>query len=96
MKKLLKLESDTVSIKVTGRDYPEVFVYGDEFYKAPEFVGNTDKVLKILSGYISTVLKEMKKQKKQFLRLKFDFCEEDYQKLVDKEKIGVQKELFED
>lgn len=96
MKKLLKLQNDTVSIKVTGRDFPEVFVYGDEFYTAPEFVGNADKVTKILSGYISTVLQEMKRQKKQFLRLKFDFCEEDYKKLQDNEKLGVQTELFND
>lgn len=96
MKKLLKLESDTISIKVTGREFPEAFVYGDEFYKAPEFVGNVDKVSAILSGYISTVLQEMKRQKKQFLRIKFDFCEADYQKLQDGEKLGVQSELFND
>lgn len=96
MKKLLKLENDTISIKVTGRDYPEAFVYGDEFYNAPEFVGNVDKVSAILSGYISTVLQEMKKQKKQFLQLKFDFCEENYKELQDYEKKGVQTELFED
>lgn len=96
MKKLLKLESDTISIKVTGRDFPEAFVYGDEFYKAPEFVGNVDKVSAILSGYISKVLQEMKRQKKQFLRLKFDFCEEDYEKLKNGEKSGVQSDLFND
>lgn len=94
MKKLLKLESDTISIKVTGREFPEVFVYGDESYTAPEFVGSVDKVSAILSGYISTVLQEMKRQKKQFLRLKFDFCEADYKKLQDGERIGVQSELF--
>lgn len=96
MKKLFKLESDIVSIKVTGRDYPEVFVYDDEFYKKPEFVGSAERVAAVLGNYFSVVLREMKKQKKQFLRLKFDFCEEDYQKLVDKEKLGVQKELFND
>lgn len=88
MKKLLKLESDTVAIKVTGREFPECFVYSDEFYKSPEFVGNIDKVTAILSGYIGTVLQEMKRQKKQFLRLKFDFCESDYQKLQDYEQLG--------
>lgn len=96
MKKLLKLQNDTISIKVTGRDFPEAFVYGNEFYKTPEFVGNVDKVSAILSGYILTVLQEMKRQKKQFLRLKFDFCEEDYKELQDYEKSGVQSELFED
>lgn len=96
MKKLLKLENDTIAIKVTGRDYPEAFVYGDEFYKAPEFVGNVDKVSAILSGYISTVLQEMKRQKKQFIQLKFDFCEENYKELQDYEKKGIQTELFED
>ena len=96
MKKLLKLQNDTVSIKVTGREFPEAFVYGDEFYKAPEFVGNVDKVSAILSSYISTVLKEMKRQKKQFLRLKFDFCEADYKKLQNYERPGVQSELFND
>lgn len=96
MKKLLKLEGDTISIKVTGREFPEAFVYGEEFYKSPEFVGNVDKVSAVLSGYISTVLQEMKRQKKQFLRLKFDFCEADYQKLQDYENIGTQTELFND
>lgn len=96
MKKLLKLQNDTISIKVTGREFPEAFVYGDEFYKTPEFVGNVNKVSAILSGYISTVLQEMKRQKKQFLRLKFDFCEADYQKLQDYEQIGTQTELFND
>lgn len=96
MKKLLKLESDTIAIKVTGREFPEAFVYADEFYKTPEFVGNVDKVSAILSGYLGTVLQEMKRQKKQFLRIRFDFCEEDYKELQDYEKKGVQTELFED
>ena len=96
MKKLLKLESDTIAIKVTGREFPEAFVYADEFYKSPEFVGNVDKVAAILSGYLGTVLQEMKRQKKQFLRLKFDFCENEYQKLQDYEQIGTQTELFND
>lgn len=96
MKKLLKLENDTIAIKVTGREFPEAFVYADEFYKTPEFVGNVDRVSAILSGYLGTVLQEMKRQKKQFLRIRFDFCEEDYKELQDYEKKGVQKELFED
>lgn len=93
MRKLLKLENDSVAIKITGREFPEAFVYNDEFYKTPEFVGNIDKVSAIISGYISTVLHEMKAQKKQFLRLKFDFCEANYQELQDKENLGVQTEL---
>ena len=96
MRKLLKLESDTIAIKVTGREFPEALVYADDFYKSPEFVGNVDKVTAILSGYLGTVLQEMKRQKKQFLRLKFDFCESDYQKLQDYEQIGTQTELFTD
>lgn len=96
MKKLLKLENDTISIKVTGRDYPEVFVYGDKFYKEPKFTGSIDKVSAVLSGYLSIVLEKMKTQKKQFLQLKFDFCEEDYKELQGYEKIEVQTELFED
>lgn len=96
MRKLLKLENDVVAIKVTGREFPEAFVYADEFYKAPEFVGNVDKVSAIISGYISTVLHEMKVQKKQFLRINFDFCEANYQELKDKEQMGLQAELFED
>lgn len=96
MRKLLKLESDTIAIKVTGREFPEAFVYADDFYKSPEFIGNVDKVTVILSGYLGTVLQEMKRQKKQFLRLKFDFCESDYQKLQDYEQIGTQTELFND
>lgn len=95
MRKLLKLESDVIAIKVTDREFPEAFVYADEFYKAPEFVGNVDKVSAIISGYISTILHEMKAQKKQFLKLKFDFCEGNYQKLKDKEQMGFQAELFE-
>lgn len=96
MKKLLKLESDTISIKVTGRDYPEVFVYGEEFYKSPKFNGSIDKVSAVLSGYISIVLEKMRTQKKHFLRLKFDFCEKEYQELQDLENIGTQTNLFND
>lgn len=96
MKKLLKLEGDTISIKVTGWDFPEVFVYGDEFYTVPEFVGSTDKVTKILSGYILAVLQEMKREKKHFLRLSFDFCEEDYESLENEDGQEFQLNLFDD
>lgn len=94
MKNLLKLQNDTISVKVTEREFPECFVYSDEFYTRPEFVGNIDKVNAILSGYLHTVLQEMKRQKKQFLRLKFDFCEADYDQLKGKENLGEQTELF--
>ena len=96
MRNLLKLQNDTLAVKVTEREFPECFVYSDEFYTRPEFVGNVDKVSSILSGYLHTVLQEMKRQKKQFLRLKFDFCEADYQQLKDHETIGEQTELFND
>lgn len=96
MRKLLKLENDVVAIKVTGREFPEAFVYADEFYKAPEFVGNVNKVSAIISGYISTVLNEMKVQKKQFLRINFDFCEANYKELQEQENTGFQTELFND
>lgn len=96
MRKLLNLENDVVSIKVTGREFPEAFVYADEFYKAPEFVGNIDKVSAIISGCISTVLYKMKFRKKQFLRLKFDFCEDSYKELQEQEHLGLQIELFND
>ena len=96
MRNLLKLQNDTLAIKVTEREFPECFVYSDEFYTRPEFVGNINKVNAILSGYLDTVLNEMKRQKKQFLRLKFDFCEADYQQLKDHESIGEQTQLFTD
>lgn len=96
MKKLLKLQNDTVSIKVTNYDYPAVLVYGDKFYERIEFTGNIEKVTSVLSGYITTVLQEMRRQKKQFLRIKFDFCEEDYKELMNCGQPGVQKELFKD
>lgn len=96
MRKLLKLENDVVAIKVTGKEFPEAFVYADEFYKAPEFVGNVDRVSAIISGYISTVLNEMKVQKKQFLKLKFDFCEANYKELQEQERLGLQTKLFND
>lgn len=96
MRNLLKLQNDTLAIKVTEREFPECFVYSDEFYTYPEFVGNINKVNAILSGYLDTVLNEMKRQKKQFLRLKFDFCEADYEKLQDMETIGEQTSLFND
>ena len=96
MKKLLKLQNDTISIKVNTWGFPEIYVYGDKFYEAPEFVGSSDKVTTILAGYISQAFKEMKKQNKKYLRINFDFCEKDYQKLQDYEQLGTQTELFND
>lgn len=94
MRNLLKLQDDAIAIKVNKYQYPEAFVYNDQFYTAPEFVGNTEKVAAILGGYISTVLSEMKRQKKQFLVIRFDFCEANYEELQAKEQIGKQIALF--
>lgn len=75
MKKFLKLESDKMVLKVSKNGLPECFVYSDNYFPAPDYVGSVNKVLTVISNQLQEMLMKMKDSNKRAVKISFEFSD---------------------
>ena len=75
MRKILKLENDSVVVRVSKTGFPECFVYSDNYFPAPDFVGSADRVVKVIVEELRQAMSEMKKSNKKAVKISFEFAD---------------------
>lgn len=68
-------KNETLSIKITGLEYPEILCYEGNFREVMTYIGTTERMAELLYKKFIYKAKKMRENKQKYLKITFDVCE---------------------
>ena len=68
-------KNETLSIKITGYDYPEILCYKGDFREVMTCIGTTERMAELFYKKFIYKVKKMRENKQKYLKITFDVCE---------------------